>query len=60
VLYGPDVFAKGDRLLFADDITHVVLPRVVSGEVEVDWEREREFFAVVYGNDWWTVYERIR
>ena len=60
VLYGPDVFAKGDRLPFADEVSHVVLPRVLSGEVEVDWEREREFFTVIYGNDWWTVYERIR
>jgi hypothetical protein len=37
-----------------------VLPRVLSGEVELDWQGEREFFTVIYGNDWWTVYERIR
>ena len=60
VLYGADVFAKGDRLAFADEVQYVILPRELDGETEVDWQRERPFFSVVYGNDWWTVYERIR
>lgn len=60
VLYGPDVFAKGDRLSFADEVQYVILPRELEGEVELDWQRERPFFDVVYGNDWWTVYERVR
>jgi len=60
VLYGPNVFAKGDRLPFAEEIQYVVLPRELEGEAAVDWQREQMFFEVVYGNDWWTVYERLR
>jgi uncharacterized membrane protein len=60
VLYGPDVFAKGDRLPFADEVQFVILPRELDGEAELDWQRESSRFEVVYGNDWWTVYERLR
>jgi uncharacterized membrane protein len=60
VLYGPDVFAKGDRLPFAQEVQFVILPRELEGEAAVDWQSERLFFEVVYGNDWWTVYERVR
>jgi len=60
VLYGPDVFAKGDRLPFADDVQFVILPRQLDGEAELDWQREQPFFEVTYGNDWWIVYERVR
>ena len=60
VLYGPNVFAKGDRLPFANEVQFVILPRELDGETEVDWQKERPFFDVVYGNDWWTVYERVR
>jgi uncharacterized membrane protein len=59
VLYGPNVFAKGDRLPFADEVRYVILPRELEGEPAVDWQQEQPFFRVVYGNDWWTVYERI-
>lgn len=59
VLYGPNVFAKGDRLSFADEVRYVILPRTLEGEAAIDWQRERIFFAVIYGNDWWTVYERL-
>ena len=60
VLYGPNVFAKGDRLPFAEEVQFVILPREPEGEVALVWEAERSAFAVVYGNDWWTVYERVR
>lgn len=60
VLYGPDVFAKGDRLPFADEVQFVILPRELGGEAELDWQRESSRFEVVYGNGWWTVYERLR
>ena len=60
VLYGPNVFAKGDRLPFAQEVQFVILPRELEGEVAIDWQAERMFFDVVYGNDWWTVYERVR
>jgi uncharacterized membrane protein len=59
VLYGPDVFAKGDRLPFAQEVRFVVLPRNLEGEVALDWQSERLNFAVAFGNDWWTVYERV-
>ena len=59
VLYGPNVFAKGDRLDFVDDIDFVILPREIDGEVAIDWQREQSLFRIVYGNDYWTVYERI-
>ena len=60
VLYGPNVFAKGDRLPFAEEVQYVILPRELEGETAVDWQAERLFFEVVYGNDWWTVYQRVR
>ena len=59
VLYGPDVFAKGDRLAFADTVQYVILPRELTGEVEVDWQRERISYTVIFGNEWWTVYKRL-
>jgi hypothetical protein len=60
VLYGPNVFAKGDRLPFADDVRYVILPRQLEGEAAIDWQNEQFFFDVVFGNDYWTVYERVR
>jgi hypothetical protein len=27
--------------------------------VALDWQSERLNFAVAFGNDWWTVYERV-
>ncbi len=60
VLYGPNVFAKGDRLPFADEVQYVVLPRNPEGETASDWSLESGAFDVVYGNDWWTVYRRVR
>lgn len=60
VLYGPDVFARGDRLAFAAEVRYVILPRELDGEAAIDWESERLAFDVVYGNDYWTVYQRVR
>lgn len=60
VLYGPNVFAKGDRLPFADDVRYVILPRQLEGEAAIDWQNEQFFFDVVFGNDYWTVYQRVR
>ena len=54
------MFAKGDRLPFAEEVQFVILPRELEGETAVDWQTERLFFEVVYGNDWWTVYQRVR
>ncbi len=59
VLYGPNVFAKGDRLPFAEEVRYVILPRELEGEVALDWQREQSFFRVIFGNAWWTVYERL-
>jgi uncharacterized membrane protein len=60
VLYGADVFAKGDRLNFAQEVQFVVLPRELDDEIRADWLSEQVFFHLVYGNDWWMVYERLR
>ena len=60
VLYGPNVFAKGDRLEFANEVQYVILPRQLEGEAAIDWQNEQYFFDVVFGNDYWTVYERVR
>ena len=60
VLYGPNVFAKGDRLEFANEVQYVILPRKLEGEAAIDWQNEQFFFDVVFGNDYWTVYERVR
>ena len=60
VLYGPNVFAKGDRLEFANEVRYVILPRELEGEAAIDWQNEQYFFDVVFGNDYWTVYERVR
>lgn len=60
VLYGANVFAKGDRLDFAQEVQFVVLPRELHDEIRADWLSEQVFFRLVYGNDWWMVYERLR
>ena len=60
VLYGPNVFAKGDRLPFAQEVRFVILPRELDGEAAIDWQAEQYAFDVVFGNDYWTVYERVR
>ncbi len=59
VLYGPNVFAKDDRLPFVDEIQYVILPRELDGEAALDWQREQLSYRIVFGNDYWTVYERL-
>ena len=58
LLYGMDPFARGDRLDFVDDVTHVVLPLELDDELAAVWERERTAFEIVFGNEWWALYER--
>ena len=55
-LYGPDVFASGDRLDFADEIEYVMLPIVLSDESEQVWRAEIHDYLIVASNDWWILY----
>jgi len=57
-LYGPDVFATGDRLPQASTIEFVMLPRELLGEPGKIWEAERDDFVVVSENDFWALYQR--
>jgi hypothetical protein len=57
-LYGPDVFASGDRLPQADDVEYVMLPTTLIGEPAVVWEAERGRFVEVGSNAWWILYRR--
>jgi hypothetical protein len=41
-------------------VRFVILPRELDAEIESDWLSEQIFFRLVYGNDWWMVYERLR
>ena len=59
-LYGPDVFAKGDRLAAADTVEYVVLPSTLSPDDEVLWKRESGAFEEIGRNAWWVVYRRLR
>ena len=55
-LYGPDVFAAGDRLDFADEIEYVMLPIALSSESEKVWRAEIHDYRVVASNEWWILY----
>ena len=55
-LYGPDVFAAGDRLNFADEIEYVMLPIALSSESEQVWRAEIPNYLIVASNDWWILY----
>ena len=55
-LYGPDVFAAGDRLVFADEIEYVMLPIALSMESEQVWRAEIHDYVVVASNEWWILY----
>ena len=57
-LYGPDVFAVGDRLPQADDVEYVMLPTTLLGESAAVWEAERTRFDEVASNAWWILYRR--
>jgi hypothetical protein len=57
-LYGPDIFAGGDRLPAAESVSYVVLPRVLSEQEESVWSNESSRFVVSAENEWWTVFVR--
>ena len=57
-LYGPDVFAGGDRLPGADDVEFVILPVNLDKAAQEIWDVEKERFHVVDNNGWWVVYQR--
>lgn len=57
-LYGPDVFAKGDRLSAADTVDYVLLPASMTPENEALWNRESSAFVEVRRNAWWVLYVR--
>jgi uncharacterized membrane protein len=58
-LYGPDVFATGDRLPQADDVEYVMLPTTLLGEPADVWAAERGRFVEVASNVWWILYRRV-
>jgi len=57
-LYGPDVFARGDRLPGADAVEYVILPVRLEKEAQKVWDVEKDRFRVVDENAWWVVYQR--
>ena len=57
-LYGPDIFAGGDRLPQADEVRYVVLPRILNENEEAVWIREDDRFVLETMNEWWALYER--
>ena len=57
-LYGPDVFAKGDRLPQAETVEYVILPLTLDADANAIWQAEVSRFSVVFSNAWWVVYQR--
>ena len=57
-LYGPDVFAKGDRLEMADSVAYVMLPASLNPDDEAVWSRESGAFEEIGRNAWWVVFRR--
>jgi hypothetical protein len=57
-LYGPDVFAGGDRLPGADQVEFVLLPRELDQKAQEVWDAEKDAFRIVHENAWWVVYQR--
>jgi uncharacterized membrane protein len=57
-LYGPDVFAGGDRLPGADQVEFVLLPRDLDQKAQGVWDAEKDAFRIVHENGWWVVYQR--
>ena len=57
-LYGPDVFAKGDRLPQAETVEYVILPLTLDADANAIWQAEVSRFSVVFSNAWWVVYKR--
>ena len=57
-LYGPDIFAGGERLPEAESVTYVLLPRVLNDNEESVWSGESARFVQVSVNTWWALYVR--
>jgi uncharacterized membrane protein len=57
-LYGPDIFAGGDRLPAAETISYVLLPRTLNEGEEAVWSVESSRFVVAAENEWWTLWVR--
>ena len=57
-LYGPDIFAGGDRLPAAETVSYVLLPRTLQESEEAVWSVESSRFVVVAENEWWTLWAR--
>lgn len=55
-LYGPDIFASGDRLPVADEIEYVMLPISLSSDAEAVWRAQVHDYLQVASNAWWIVY----
>jgi len=55
-LYGPDIFAKGDRLPFAHEIEFVMLPIVLTAASQAVWQNEIRDYVWVASNEWWILY----
>lgn len=57
-LYGPDIFAGGDRLAAADSVAFVLLPRVLGETDAALWRNESDRFERIAENEWWALYAR--
>jgi uncharacterized membrane protein len=57
-LYGPDVFAGGDRLPAADRVEFVVLPRNLEASLAEVWMVESVAFDLLAQNRYWLVFRR--
>lgn len=57
-LYGPNVFAGGDRLPAADRVEYVVLPAEPDEDLAKVWEAEAPAFRLVASNRYWRVFRR--
>lgn len=57
-LYGPDVFAGGDRLAAADRVEYVVVPAEPDESIAKVWELESPAFELVAENRYWRVFHR--
>jgi uncharacterized membrane protein len=57
-LYGPDVFAKGDRLPAADTVAYVMLPTTLNPTDQDVWDAEASDFIEVARNSWWVLFAR--
>ena len=57
-LYGPDVFAGGDRLPAADRVEYVLLPAAPEAELAAVWEAESPAFVLAASNRHWRLFRR--